>query len=543
MKPIIVNMKEMSDSTEVYESRPNPFMIYVIYLVLAILVIAFVWMYFFKIDILVKGNGMFRCDEDIYDISSSVTGKVESSNVSDGQFVNKGDVLFTVSVASLDETIKAYENELEDINQRIAILQAYEKYLDGDATDFEAMSDNKYYQEFYNKKQLLDANISSSDKNTDEQRKQYENNIEDINASISQYELQITKLKQARECVVTRTNIFTSDDSYYDSMVKSYISNYNLTSLQYDNQIKEYQEQIDEVNSQLEKIDIEAENQYSEASEQNVGADTQNAVSASIFNRDELNEKLETLGDYIKTAESEKQKALDNLELQQLSSIEQQIENISNTLLSLESNLTSVKVQLEAVSGTDTGTINSISVLTEKSNIANELLTYNNKRTECENKLKSYDIQNGNCNIMADTSGYIQLEQEIKQGAFVQEGTTIGQIYPQTVENYYAEIYVENSDIAKLEEGQNVKFEISAYPSSEYGYFTGVIENISKDIRVDQNSGSAYYLVKARCDEITVQNKEGKTGSIINGMACQAKIVVDEESILRWLLEKLNFLD
>lgn len=543
MKPIIINMKEMSDSTEVYESRPNPFMVYVIYLVLAILVIALVWMYFFKIDILVKGNGMFRSDEDIYDISSSVTGKVQSSNVSDGQFVNEGDVLFTVSIDSLDETIKAYENELEDINQRIAILQAYEKYLDGDAADFEAMSDNKYYQEFYNKKQLLDANISSSDKNTDEQRQQYKSSIEDINTSISQYELQITKLKQVRECVITRINIFTSDDSYYDSMVKSYISNYNLTSLQYDNQIKEYQQQIDEVNIQLEKSDVEAVNEYSETSVQNIGADTQNVVSASGINKEELNKQLETLNNYIETTESEKQKALNNLELQQLSNIEQQIESINSTLLSLESNLTSAQVQLEAVSGADTDTINSISVLTEKSNIANELLTYNSKKTECENKLKSYDVQSGNCNIVADVSGYIQLEQEIKQGAYVQEGTTICQIYPQTVESYYAEIYVENSDIAKLEEGQKVKFEIAAYPSSEYGYFTGVIENISKDIRVDQNSGSAYYLVKARCDEITVQNKEGKTGSIINGMACQAKIVVDEQNVLRWLLEKLSFLD
>ena len=31
MKPIIVDMKDMSDSTEVYNSRPNPFFVYFIY--------------------------------------------------------------------------------------------------------------------------------------------------------------------------------------------------------------------------------------------------------------------------------------------------------------------------------------------------------------------------------------------------------------------------------------------------------------------------------------------------------------------------------
>ncbi|MCQ2550229.1 MAG: efflux RND transporter periplasmic adaptor subunit [Lachnospiraceae bacterium] len=48
----------------------------------------------------------------------------------------------------------------------------------------------------------------------------------------------------------------------------------------------------------------------------------------------------------------------------------------------------------------------------------------------------------------------------------MQEGTTIGMVYPETESKYYAEIYVENSDIAKIKEGQEVKFEISAYPSS-----------------------------------------------------------------------------
>ena len=33
MKPIIVDMKDMSDSKEVYESRPNPLMTYFIYFI------------------------------------------------------------------------------------------------------------------------------------------------------------------------------------------------------------------------------------------------------------------------------------------------------------------------------------------------------------------------------------------------------------------------------------------------------------------------------------------------------------------------------
>ena len=105
MKPIIVDMKDMSDSTEVYNSRPNPFFVYFIYLLLGMLIVALCWMYFSKIDISVKSNGIFRSDGDIVDISNGVTGKVEKCNFSEGQYVNKGDILLTLSVDSINESI------------------------------------------------------------------------------------------------------------------------------------------------------------------------------------------------------------------------------------------------------------------------------------------------------------------------------------------------------------------------------------------------------------------------------------------------------
>ena len=60
MKPIIIDMKDMSDSTEVYDSKPNRFMIYTIYAILLIFVIALIWMYFTVIDIVVKSDGILR---------------------------------------------------------------------------------------------------------------------------------------------------------------------------------------------------------------------------------------------------------------------------------------------------------------------------------------------------------------------------------------------------------------------------------------------------------------------------------------------------
>ena len=232
-----------------------------------------------------------------------------------------------------------------------------------------------------------------------------------------------------------------------------------------------------------------------------------------------------------------------NLELQQITTIEQQISGYHDTIRSLETNLTSAKLQLDAVNGVDNETKETVAILTEKGNIATEILTYEDKVKECETYLKSYDIRNNNCIVKANVSGYFYVSQELKLGSFVQEGTAIGTIYPEAESKYYAEIYVENTDIAKIKEGQEVKFEIAAYPSSEYGYFEGTVDNIAKDITIDQSAGYAYYLVRAKCDNMTLKGKDGEEATLMNGMACQAKIVVDEKNILTYLLDKIDLLD
>ena len=365
---------------------------------------------------------------------------------------------------------------------------------------------------------LIDANVSSSDEDVAGQKSQYEKTVNSIHNSIDEYETRINKLKKVESCIKSRRNTFYAKDSYYSSMVLSYISNYDATKVQYDSQIKEVQSSIRELKKELKTTNDTA-----------VVRELKSEISSS-WNK-------------IKIYRKERKKNLKNIELQQIAIVEQQIKAIDTTLLSLQSNLDSAQAQLEAINGTNSKLNGNITILTEKENVAGEILTYENKKVECENSLKNYDLQNGKCIVTASESGYISQNIEIKQGAFIQEGTTICSIFPKKKYGYYAEIYVGNADVAKIKEGQRVKFEIVAYPSSEYGYFTGEIESISKDIKIDESSGSAYYLVRVKCEQTIVTNKDGKTGSIMNGMACQAKVVVDEENVLEYLLRKIKLLD
>lgn len=536
MKPIIVDMKDMSDSTEIYDSKPNRFMIYTIYIILLILIVAVIWMFASKIEIVVKSNGVFKGSNAIYEISSGVTGSVKESNVLNGQYVKEGDVLYVLGIDQLSDTIVRYQNELETSNDRLVILSAFEKSLDGDIKELAVCDENPYYDEFVNRRELLYTNMSMSKSDTNGQASLHQGNMDSISETIAKYSKKIDKLNTVKQCITAQNNTLDSTDSYYYSMVSSYLATYSYTALQYDNKINEYQRQIDDYDKQIEKAEA-----------QNAGSETVSGNEViggnGVSNVETLKKQREALITARESVKKEKTQALLNLELQQISAVEQQIAGYNDTILSMETNLTSVGLQLEAVNGVDYDVRESAAILAERGNVAAEILTYQEKVKECETYLKSYDIQNDNCTIRANVSGYYYATYEIKTGTYVQEGNAIGTIYPEQESKYYAEIYVENSDIAKVKEGQEVKFEIAAYPSSEYGYFTGIVETIAKDISIDQSTGYAYYLVRVKCDHMTVKNEKGEEASLINGMACQAKIIVDEENVLTYLLEKIDLLD
>lgn len=59
-------------------------------------------------------------------------------------------------------------------------------------------------------------------------------------------------------------------------------------------------------------------------------------------------------------------------------------------------------------------------------------------------------------------------------------------------------------------------------------------------MKVDSNSGSAYYLVEARLDNNKLYNSKGQESNLKPGMACQAQMVIENKRILVFLLQKIN---
>ena len=105
MKPIIIKMKDLSESTEIYEKKPNPAIVGFIYILLAILLIGIPWMACSKTDIVTEANGIIYYTSDVSYVTSNHEARIVKRNVMDGQYVTEGTVLFELkSLAGKTDT-------------------------------------------------------------------------------------------------------------------------------------------------------------------------------------------------------------------------------------------------------------------------------------------------------------------------------------------------------------------------------------------------------------------------------------------------------
>ena len=70
----------------------------------------------------------------------------------------EGDELYEVDIENLGSTIEDYKDKLDSVQQRLDILNAYQKSLDGDNSEFEVQClITPHYSEFKDRKELLNT--------------------------------------------------------------------------------------------------------------------------------------------------------------------------------------------------------------------------------------------------------------------------------------------------------------------------------------------------------------------------------------------------
>lgn len=129
---------------------------------------------------------------------------------------------------------------------------------------------------------------------------------------------------------------------------------------------------------------------------------------------------------------------------------------------------------------------------------------------------------------------------DLTEGDILTPGMPVANIIPKDESRFKVQIYVSNSDIGNIKAGDAVRYNIAAFPSSQYGVVNGVVTKVGSDVMLKDGQFSGFFLVEADIEKSTLIDKDGNTGNISIGMQTEVKIVTQKKSIIRYLLEKLD---
>ena len=279
MKFKIQNIDELSDSREILESKPHPFTSIFIYIILGLIIAALTWSWFSEKEIVVKGSGIVRPNEEIFKVSTLVSSKITGINVKNGEKVKEVDILYTLDSNDMEVQKKSTEDKMGLVKQDIDNLNKLKTSINDGKNYFDVSNDKEkdYYNKYLNyekgntiisdenvineKKNVINSKINSFNllkKSIVEGKNYCEPNTiysEQYNSYVILQNDIKDKLKQSETLYNTLSNSSNIDKDRADK-VKSDIDNYKsqIEKLQNEYTLKASLS-IDELNTSLKELD------------------------------------------------------------------------------------------------------------------------------------------------------------------------------------------------------------------------------------------------------------------------------------------------
>jgi multidrug efflux pump subunit AcrA (membrane-fusion protein) len=142
--------------------------------------------------------------------------------------------------------------------------------------------------------------------------------------------------------------------------------------------------------------------------------------------------------------------------------------------------------------------------------------------------------------VTAEQTGLLNAISELVKGDILSAGTPVATIIPFNESEYKVQLYMSNAEIADIEIGDTVIYNILALPSNQYGTINGAVTSISGDVLIQDGQYSGLFLIEGTIGNNELTDRNGNTASISIGMQVEAKVVTQEKKILLYLLEKID---
>lgn len=502
MKKTIIDMKDMSDSKELYGQRPNPFIPAFLYCLAALFLVGLIYSFFGKIEMVASASGVVRPNDDVGTVSCLLGGKITEVCYSDGQLVHEGDKLLTVDTSELQITLDSLIQTQEDYQTQISML---DRFLEGIETGENPFSSDPESQEYsyYIQFRNYNTTLKNAHNTLAYDKDKVTANVTSIRTQISQLQKKIAGFTSYKDSVVQGKNLAAEDPEYADM--------YAL-----------YESQMAAIDAEYQKARSELESSYQ---------------TGQVEDTEKLDAALKEL-------EISHQNARDTQYYQTITGIDTTLQSLESELNTAQSTLQQYELSMQQYNKSvdETGTPLSVSAATleQTSSLLNSRETVQKQLEELETQIQKTQAQIDQGTITASCSGIVNVLSAVVVGDTIASGTSIATIIPFQESEYKVQMYVSNSDIANIEVGDTIRYNLAALPSNQYGTICGTVTNVSSDAVIQDGQYSGYFLVEGSIANQELIDQDGNVGSVAIGMQTDAKIVVQNKTILRYLLEKIN---
>lgn len=143
--------------------------------------------------------------------------------------------------------------------------------------------------------------------------------------------------------------------------------------------------------------------------------------------------------------------------------------------------------------------------------------------------------------VTAPIDGVIQEITVFNINDWIQAGQELFNIVPEEKKSIKVELTIPAKNAGKLEDGLEVKMRFPSLPYHEFGGAEGTILTIAPDVNKTQN-GEAFFVIKTDLNKNCLKDKKGREYPLKVGLQVDARIIVSQKTVLKYVLEKMNFL-
>lgn len=562
----IMDINDLSDSRELMAKKVPPATTVFICFVAMLLMAAFIWAYLGKIDTYVIATGEIRSAETPSTITLRNGGKIANIVIADGAFVHEGDTIIELDKDYYEKQQSLLDEQIARKESDIANYQQLIKSIQNDDNMFHESRDPVFYYQYENYRLELEAankKIASTNDQVSAASKGYELAIDYAADNLKSVQI-LHKEYQALYAAVESGGTYTGANQTVTSVYNSYKSSLDKARITY----SAYEEAYTQL---LREYELSGAGSTPSESENETIPDPNNVFPEETANGIANNELTDA--DEPKTATAGAQSDFDTGGASQTASLSsvtaEQVRQAKYSMDTAQADLAAIKMSaLEQITATLDKLDEQASAY--QSNIReyrakDGALLYDDSREISRQQIKNgyyIDISNSivslrqelkalesqkldaeetsaNLSISAARSGILLYSQNCAIGDVVSGGATIASIIPESG-GYEIELYIPDGKISEVHVGQEVEYTFEAVSVTDFGKAHGKITDISADSFTNQTDGGKYYKATATIDNTVLTGDKGETRVLRIGMLTKAHAKTGTQSILSWLLDKLN---